>query len=171
MTAPKGGYMSNPTLYRKRLIPEECILLKDDRILHRDDQIIVTGWYTLKPRKDLHHGFSCYYLAEGFKISRFYKDDDSMAFWYCDIVDHTYDADTDTYVFTDLLVDVIVYPDGFVKVVDLDELVTAKNSGILSDALIDTALLRLDHLLQLIYRGEFPKMQKPTETYMDAMIY
>ena len=171
MRALKGGYMSNPTLYRIRLIPEECILLKDDRILHRDDQIIVTGWYTLKPRKDIHHGFSCYYLTDGFKISRFYKDNDSMAFWYCDIVDHTYDADTDTYVFTDLLVDVIVYPDGFVKVVDLDELVTAKNSGILSDALLDTALLRLDHLLQLIYRGEFPKMQKPTEAYMDAMIY
>ena len=131
MTALKGGYMSNPTLYRKRLIPEECILLKDDRILHRDDQIIVTGWYTLKPRKDIHHGFSCYYLTDGFKISRFYKDNDSMAFWYCDIVDHTYDADTDTYVFTDLLVDVIVYTDGFVKVVDLDELAEALEKGLI----------------------------------------
>ena len=46
-----------------------------------------------------------------------------MLFWYCDIVDHTFDTATDTYIFTDLLVDVIVYPDGFVKVVDLDELV------------------------------------------------
>lgn len=161
--------MPDPILYRKRLIPEECILLKDDRILYRDDQIIVTGWHSLKPRKDLHHGFSCYYLSENFKISRFYRDDDTMIFWYCDIVDHTYDTDTDTYVFTDLLVDVIVYPDGFVKVVDLDELVTARRSGILSEAMLETALLRLDSLLQLIYRGDFPKFQKPTELYMNAV--
>ncbi len=160
--------MSNPILYRKRLIPAECILLKDDRILYRDEQIIVTGWNTLKPRKDLHHGFSCYYLSEGFKISRFYRDDDSMTFWYCDIVDHTCDENTDTYVFTDLLVDVIVYPDGFVKVVDLDELVTARRSAILSEELLDTALLRLDRLLQIIYRGEFPRLQKPTELYRNA---
>ena len=160
--------MSNPILYRKRLIPAECILLKDDRILYRDEQIIVTGWHTLKPRKDLHHGFSCYYLSEGFKISRFYRDDDSMTFWYCDIVDHTCDPDTDTYVFTDLLVDVIVYPDGFVKVVDLDELVTARRSGILSEELLDTALLRLDNLLQIIDRGECPRLQKPTELYRNA---
>ncbi len=160
--------MSNPILYRKRLIPAECILLKDDRILYRDEQIIVTGWHTLKPRKDLHHGFSCYYLSEGFKISRFYRDDDSMTFWYCDIVNHTCDENTDTYVFTDLLVDVIVYPDGFVKVVDLDELVTARRSGILSEELLDTALLRLDRLLQIIYRGEFPRLQKPTELYRNA---
>lgn len=157
--------MSDPILYRKRLIPEECVLLKDDRILYRDDQIIVTGWHSLKPRKDLHHGFSCYYLSEDFKISRFYRDDDTMLFWYCDIVEHTHDMDSDTYVFTDLLVDVIVYPNGFVKVVDLDELVTARHSGILSEEQLDTALLRLDRLLQIIYRGEFPKLQKPTETY------
>ena len=113
--------MADPILYRKRLIPDECVLLKDDVILYRDDQMIVTGWHTLKPRKDLHHGCSCYYLSEGFKISRFYREDDSMLFWYCDIVDHTFDMATDTYIFTDLLVDVIVYPDGFVKVVDLDE--------------------------------------------------
>lgn len=163
--------MADPILYRKRLIPDECVLLKDDVILYRDDQMIVTGWHTLKPRRDLHHGFSCYYLSEGFKISRFYRDDDSMTFWYCDIVNHTWDAAADTYIFTDLLVDVIVYPDGFVKVVDLDELVTARRSGILSEAMLDTALLRLDHLLQLIYRGDFPRLQKPTEIYMDTMIY
>ena len=163
--------MADPILYRKRLIPDECVLLKDDVILYRDDQMIVTGWHTLKPRRDLHHGFSCYYLSEGFKISRFYREDDSMLFWYCDIVDHTFDTATDTYIFTDLLVDVIVYPDGFVKVVDLDELVSARRSGILSEAMLDTALLRLDHLLQLIYRGDFPRLQKPTEIYMDAMIY
>lgn len=158
--------MADPILYRKRLIPEECILLKDDIVLHRDEQIIVTGWNSLKPRKDLHHGVSCYYLADGIKVSRFYQEDNSLRFWYCDIVDYDYDKNTDTYIVTDLLADVIVYPDGFVKVVDLDELVTARESGILSDKMLDKALLRLDHLLKTIYAGDFPKLQKPTEEYI-----
>ena len=118
--------MADPILYRKRLIPEECVLLKDDTVLYRDNQIIVTGWNSLKPRKDLHHGYSCYYLEEGFKVSRFCKEDGSMLYWYCDIVDYDYTADTDTYIVTDLLADVVIYPGGFVKVVDLDELVTAQ---------------------------------------------
>ena len=63
------------------------------------------------------------------------------------------------------LADVIVYPDGFVKVVDLDELVTARRSEILSENMLDAALLRLDHLLKIIYNGHFSKLQKPTEHY------
>lgn len=155
--------MANPILYRRRLIPDECILLKDDTVLYRDDKIIVTGWHSLKPRKDLHHGCSCYYLSKGFKVSRFYREDGSLIYWYCDIVDYAYDASADTYVVTDLLADVIVYPDGFVKVVDLDELVTARASGILTEEMLDRALLRLDALLKSIYAGDFDALQRPTE--------
>lgn len=157
--------MSDPILYRKRLIPEECVLLKDDRLLHRDEEIIVTAWNTLKPRKDLHHGRSCYYLREGIKVSRFYDENGSLLYWYCDIVDYDYDVKTDTYVITDLLADVIIYPDGFVKVVDIDELATAKEAGLLNDAMLKKALLTLNHLLQVIYDGGFEKLQEPLERY------
>lgn len=157
--------MADPILYRKRLIPEECVLLKDDTVLYRDNQIIVTGWNSLKPRKDLHHGYSCYYLEEGFKVSRFCKEDGSMLYWYCDIVDYDYTADTDTYIVTDLLADVVIYPDGFVKVVDLDELVTAQESGLLNNDMLKKALLRLNHLLEIIYAGDFEKLQKPIEQH------
>lgn len=159
--------MADPILYRKRLIPEECVLLKDDTVLYRDDQIIVTGWHSLKPRKDLHHGYSCYYLAEGFKVSRFCKEDGSMLYWYCDIVDYDYNSDTDTYIVTDLLADVIIYPDGFVKVVDLDELVTAQESGLLTDDMLKKAILRLNHLLEIIYAGDFDRLQKPIEQHQN----
>ena len=157
--------MADPILYRKRLIPEECVLLKDDTVLYRDNQIIVTGWNSLKPRKDLHHGYSCYYLEEGFKVSRFCKEDGSMLYWYCDIVDYDYTADTDTYIVTDLLADVVIYPNGFVKVVDLDELVTAQESGLLNNDMLKKALLRLNHLLEIIYAGDFDKLQKPIEQH------
>ena len=153
-----------PILYRKRLIPEECILLKDDVILYRDDRIIVTSWHSLKPRKDLHHGYSCYYLDKGIKVSKFYRPDNTLLYWDCDIVDYDYSPDTDTYVVTDLLADVIVYPDGFVKVVDLDELVTALENGLLSEGLLKKSLLRIDALLKIIYGNNFSALQEPIDS-------
>ena len=113
--------MTNPILYRRRIIPEECILLKDDIIQSCDEERIVTTWNALHPKKDLHHGSSCYFLKEGFKVSKFCREDDSLLYWYCDIVDFNYDSAKNTMIVTDLLADVIIYPDGFVKVVDLDE--------------------------------------------------
>ena len=39
--------MSNPILYRRRIIPDECVMLKDDIILSCDRERIVTSWKTL----------------------------------------------------------------------------------------------------------------------------
>lgn len=152
--------MQSPVLYRKRLIPDECILLKNDVVLYCDEDVIVTKWNTIRPRKDMHHGMSCYFLKEGIKVSKFCDSDDRLVCWYCDIVTHTRDESTNTYVFTDLLADVVVSPDGFVKVLDLDELADAKESGLLSEEMLNTALRRTNWLLELIYRGEFYKLQK-----------
>ena len=49
--------MEQLKIYRRRMIPDECILLKDDVILEQTDDIIVTKWNTLKPRRDFHHGY------------------------------------------------------------------------------------------------------------------
>ena len=155
--------MADPILYRKRLIPEECILLKDDRILSRDGDKIITGWHTIRPRRDLHHGYSCYYLKEGFKVSKFYREDNTLLYWYCDIVTYDHRAETDTYIVTDLLADVIVYPDGFVKVVDLDELVTALDEKLISEDILKTSLRHLNSLLEIIYAGKFDRLQAPIE--------
>lgn len=160
--------MDNPKLYRKRIIPEECVFLKDDVILYRDKEIIVTRWNTLHPKKTLHHGYSCYFLERGFKVSKFYDHDNQLISWYCDIISHTYDQDSDTYVFTDLLADVIVYPDGFVRVVDLDELADALRDEKITQEELQTALRRLDKLLALIYKGAFPKLQKCIEDFEEA---
>ncbi len=146
-------------LYRKRIIPEECVYLKDDEILYRDNEIIVTRWHTLKPKKTLHHGYSCYFLERGFKVSKFYDHEGQLISWYCDIISYTYDPGEKTYVFTDLLADVIVYPDGFVRVVDLDELADAQRDHLLSDLQLQQALRHLDKLLGIIYKGGFGRLQ------------
>ncbi len=157
--------MSEIKLYRKRIIPEECILLDQDRILYRDAEVIITKWNTIHPKKTLHHGYSCYFMERGFKVSKFYDHEGNLISWYCDIISHTYDPATETYVFTDLLADVIIMPDGFVRVVDLDELADALRDGMITQEQLQLALRRLDKLLSLIYRGGFPKLQKYIEDY------
>lgn len=157
--------MNNPDLYRKRIIPDECIHLKDDMILECNEETIITSWKAIRPRKDLHHGFSCYFLKQGFKVSKFYHEDNSLLYWYCDIVDFNYQPSDNKLIVTDLLADVIIYPDGFVKVVDLDELVTALEAHTISLDTLKSSLCRLDRLLQIIYNGNFSTLTEAIERY------
>lgn len=141
------------TLYRKRFIPMETILLKDDIILFQDEDVIVTKWNVLRPRNDFKRGISCYFLKEGYKISRFMDKNDNIVYHYCDIIETEYIPEKNTYIFTDLLADVLIYENGVVKVVDIAEIAEALEKNILSVALAAKALYRLDALLSIIYNG------------------
>lgn len=152
-------------LYRRRLIPSECIPLPNDVILLCRENILVTSWKTIRPKKNMDHGFSCYYLNEGYKISKFYRADNTLLYCYCDIISPEYKENTNTLTVTDLLADIIIYPDGFVKVVDIDELVTALNNGRLSLIQLKDTLLVLDRLLNLIYDGKLPQLLAPIEAF------
>ncbi len=152
--------MDKPILYRKRIIPEEIVLLDKDEILYSDEGRIVTRWNAIRPKKVLHHGCSCYFLKEGYKVSKFYREDGELMYWYCDIISYTYDPDKNSYVFTDLLADVIIYPDGKVEVVDVGEIADALTDGTLTVEEMIPALRSLDSLLAIIYSGEFRNIQE-----------
>ncbi len=152
--------MDKPVLYRQRIIPEEIILLDKDVILFSDDDRIVTRWNTIKPKKVLHHGCSCYFLKEGFKVSKFYREDGTLMYWYCDIISYKYDPVANSYVFTDLLADVLIYPDGKVEVVDVGEIADALEDGTLKTDEMIPALRSLDKLLGIIYSGKFSEIQE-----------
>lgn len=147
--------METLKLYRKRIIPDECILLKDDIILEANEERIVTKWKTLKPRRDFHHGYSCYFLKSGYKVSKFFREDGSLLYWYCDIVEYDYDETQNTLIVTDLLADVVIYPDGYVKVLDIEELSVALKKELCNPETVIQALSRLGKLLDLIYEDKF----------------
>ena len=149
--------METPKLYRKRYIPEEKILLKDDIIVTIDTEKVVTKWNVLSPVHPFTHGVSCYFIKEGFKISKFLDADDKVVYWYCDIIETEYDESENAYTFTDLLIDVIIENNGFVKVVDLDEIAQAMDMEILTNEQIKYAVIKADKLLNLIYSGSFDK--------------
>ena len=147
-------------LYRKRYIPDESILLKDDTILFASDNLIITSWKTLKPRKDINHGYSAYFIDKGFKVSKMFHADGHLVYWYCDIIDTEYTKETNTYVFQDLLADVLIYPDGSVKVLDLDEVADLLESNVIDAPTVCKSLRILNELLQLIYQNQFEKYQQ-----------
>lgn len=155
--------MESPTLYRNRLIPRESIPLVNDLILSWDEKQIVTSWKALHPRPTLAYGYSLYLPALGYKISRFYGHEGQFLYWYCDIIQSHYDHKANAWYFTDLLVDVIIQPDGFVKILDLDELNIAYNKGLITLSQLQMAIDQLHSLLQVIYNGEFESL---TENFM-----
>lgn len=146
-------------LYRQRLIPAECILLKDDIIVAQDDEVIITKWNTLNPKTEFSHGCSCYFLREGLKVSKMYRTDNTLLHWYCDIVDYSYDERQEALTVIDLLADVIISPEGRMKVVDLDELAEAMERDLITKEQMTTCLRNLNHLLTLVYRDKFDRLQ------------
>lgn len=157
--------MSLPKLYRRRFIPDELIHLKSDQILVLEKDLIITKWVTLHPRKDIARGVSAFYLDKGYKISKLYDRDDNLVYWYCDIIQVKYGEDAfdhkKTVIIEDLLVDVILYNDGTIRVMDLNELADALEQQLITHKETAYALRTLDSLLAIISDGKFYALQEP----------
>ncbi len=155
--------MTNLKLFRRRFIPEEIVELKDDKILSMDknNNIIITKWNVLKPRNDIDHGISAYFINDGIKVSKIFNSDGNLVYWYCDIIETVHD--NNTYTFNDLLIDIIIHPDGKVEVVDMDEFADVMENGILTNNTIAKALRCANSLLKDIYSGNFEKYTRYIE--------
>lgn len=151
--------MNISKLYRRRLIPSELTLLKDDVIVRQDEEVIITTWNTLNPKTEFTHGCSCYFLKDGLKVSKMYRSDNTLLRWYIDIVEFSINETDKSLTATDLLADVVIYPDGRMKVVDLDELAEALEKNLITKEQMVSCLRSLNQLLTLIYRDKFDRLQ------------
>lgn len=155
--------MTKLLLYRRRFIPDELIPLKNDSILFVEDNLIITKWDALHPRKDIAGGISAYYMDRGFKVSKVYNKAHQLVYWYCDIIQQKPGIEPDSIIFEDLLVDVILHRDGSVQILDLDELAQAFEHNLITNEEVTRALRTLDSLLKLIYQGQFPSLMEQVE--------
>jgi hypothetical protein len=148
--------MKKPVILRKRFIPFETVDISGDELFSRDEDVIITKWNVIRPRADIAKGVSFAFIKEGYKISRFYSRDGSFVYWYCDIIDVEYKSDIDEYTFVDLLVDVKIFPDGSVRILDVDEIADCVESKLITQEQLCSSLRKLDKLLKMIYQGNFP---------------
>lgn len=148
--------MKKPVILRRRYIPSEVVDISGDELLFRSDSLLVARWSAIKPRADLKGGISFTFLDRGYKLGRFYDGEDRFLYWYCDIIEVEYEGASDTFTINDLLVDIKIFPDGKVIILDADELGQALEEGLISKEQASKALRVLDDLLKLIYSGGFP---------------
>lgn len=154
-------------LYRKRFIPNETVLLKDDLILAANNEVIVTRWNALKPRLDISYGYSAYFLTQGFKLSKVFNKEGSLVYWYCDIITQEYEEETNSLTVIDLLIDALIYSDGTLRVLDLDELAECIERQIIDTHLACLSLRHADHLFRLLSSGEFSTYQDLLDSYIE----
>ena len=141
-------------IYRKRYIPNEIVDISNDRVILLNDELMVTEWIPINPRSDMSYGKSYTIFKKGWKISKFLNENRELICWYCDIIETH--IENDEYTLTDLLVDIKIYPNGEYEVLDLDELDEAVSHGLISEDKKEEALEKMNELLEVIKRGEFP---------------
>ena len=88
-------------IYRKRFIPDEIVDISSDEVIKRTEDLIVTKWLPIKPREDIGSGVSYTFFKDGYKISEIYNKNGDFIYWYCDIIDYTYEKEQDEYIFID----------------------------------------------------------------------
>ena len=141
-------------IYRKRYIPNEIVDISGDRVILLNDDLMITEWLPINPRNDISYGKSYTFFKKGWKISKFLNENKELICWYCDIIETH--VENDEYTITDLLVDIKIYSNGEYEILDLDELDEAVSHGLISEDKKEEALEKMNELLEIIKRGEFP---------------
>lgn len=145
-------------LVRTRHIPKERMELKKDKILYMDEEVIITQWDVINPRDDISKGLSVYFIQKGYKISKMFDKEGNLVHWYCDIVKAHIDGDV--YEFEDLLLDVVVKPDGTYCVLDAEEFAQAIEEDMISKETACQALRSFNELVCTISCGNFCEITK-----------
>ena len=130
---------------RKRYIPDEIISLTNDTIYYVSDELIVTGWRAIRTRPDISGGCISELSFVGKNIN-----------------------------FTDLLIDLVVYPDNSIRILDLDEFAEAVEKNYITKEQEVRALNSFHALLDYIYNDEYSLLQEPIyalEEYLSSLSY
>ena len=146
-------------LFRHRYIPKETTPLTDDEILEYKDNILITRWKTINPRQDFAGGLSAFFIDKGWKVSKIYNCEGQIMYWYCDIIECEFDEEKNSFTYNDLLFDVVVYPNGSLKVLDCDEAADAYEQGLITGDQLTKGLRAMNELLYIIYHGRFDRLQ------------
>lgn len=151
------GYIVN----RRRYIPDELISLNKDTIYYVSEDLIVTGWRAITKRPDFSGGISAYLPKKGIKTSKLFDANGDLLYWYNDIGEIFISGKE--IQFNDLLFDVVVFPDGKVNYVDIDEFALAVEKNLITREQELKALRSYHYIVKLISKGNFHLLKAPVE--------
>jgi len=154
----------NIKLIRTRHIPKEKIELKKDKVLYVDEECIISKWDVINPRNDISWGVSMYYLNRGYKISKMFDKEGNFVHWYCDII-RTH-INGNEYEFEDMLLDIVIKPDGSYVVMDADEFAQAMEEDMITKEAACDALRSFNGLVRAVSDGKFDELTRKLDTYL-----
>lgn len=143
-------------MYRKRFIPNEIVDISGDEVLEKNENMIITRWKPIKERTDIGGGISYIFLRRGYKISKIFDKEGKFLYWYCDIIEYSYNEEKEEYIFTDLLADVKVYPNGEAEVLDFGELEGAFREKMITGQQLLETIKSVNMLMEMIQNNQFP---------------
>lgn len=144
---------------RRRYIPDEVISLNKDTIYYVSEELIVTGWKAITSRPDFSGGISAYFPKKGIKTSKLFDASGNILYWYNDVGEVFINGKT--IQFNDLLFDIIVYPDGRIEYMDIDEFALAVEKNLITKEQELKALRNYHFLVQAVTHGKFNAFQAP----------
>lgn len=95
-----------------------------------------------------------YFVKKGYTISKVFHRTGEFMYYYCDVMDMR-QVGRLRYVMVDLLLDLIVYPDGRYHLIDVDEFATAIEKGQLKRKQQVYSLRTLDKMIRMQTKGSF----------------
>ncbi|MCO4784022.1 MAG: DUF402 domain-containing protein [Candidatus Cloacimonetes bacterium] len=95
-------------------------------------------------------------VKHGVQISKKFDKDNQFCYWYCDMIKTKWTPKSGCFEITDLLVDVVIFPDNELRVIDLDEFIQAKEDHLIHLDDFQWAHNAVLNLMDRALLGDFP---------------
>ncbi|PIQ25588.1 hypothetical protein COW36_21330 [bacterium (Candidatus Blackallbacteria) CG17_big_fil_post_rev_8_21_14_2_50_48_46] len=113
---------------KQKLHPVREVNLSGDTWLHQDEHLCVSYWHLPRTESDqVAHTLTLTIFDEAIQIHSKHNAAGERLYWYCDLLEVK--RDEGGWHLTDLLLDVVVFPDGSTRMLDLGELAEALEEG------------------------------------------
>lgn len=143
-------------LLKHKLVPPSSEDISGDEVLYFDLDFLVTRWKPAKSNMNIGAAVSLLCVKSGVQISKKYNREGKFVYYYCDMVKTHWDPETETFEVTDLIADLIVFPDSELRLIDLEEFQEAYQSKVIDTEEFEFTKKCLLDITDKVICGNFP---------------
>lgn len=142
------------SIYKHKLVPQETQDITQDHWIYRDEHWMLSTWSPAHSDMKVVKAVSIFDLEHGWQLSQKFDAQGQLKYWYCDII-ASYSQDGDLHI-VDLILDVVLFPDGVIQVVDMPEFQNYVPQTPQEVEWLETAPTKLQTLIHQILLNDFP---------------